>query len=265
MSLTLTFLGTGTSAGVPMIGCDCRVCTSDDPRDRRDRPSVLLRFPDERGRERTLLIDTAPDLRHQMIRHRVSRLDGVLYTHNHADHVFGIDDLRRFNAVMQEPMDIYAERSMLDWLIRTFPYIFAPHKNVNPSFVPDLILHEVAPGEPLELFGRAITPLRLLHGRLPILGYRLGDLAYCTDCSAIPPETYPLLEGLDVLVIDGLRYRHHPTHLTVNQAIEIIDHLAPQRAYLTHMSHEILHAELDPQLPPNVHLSYDGLEVETAL
>jgi len=265
MSLRLTFLGTGTSAGVPLIGCDCAVCHSRDPRDRRDRPSVMLRFPDHQDRLRTVLIDTTPDLRHQMLRHQVRRLDAVLYTHNHADHVFGIDDLRRFNAVMDEPLDLYAEPYMLDWLRATFRYIFDAEKNVNKSFVPKLILHPLEPDKPFDLLGRSFTPLRLMHGRLPILGYRLGDMAYCTDVSAIPPETWPLLDDLDVLVLDGLRYRHHPTHLTVDQALEIIEQVSPDRAYLTHIGHDIRHADLEPRLPANVKLAYDGLEVEMSL
>lgn len=261
--MTLTLLGTGTSAGVPMIGCDCEVCTSSDPRDRRDRPGAMLRYADsESGEERTILIDTTPDLRHQMIRHRVMRIDAVVYTHNHADHVFGIDDLRRFNAVMHKPIDIYAERYVLEWMHDTFAHIFQSHRNVNRSFVAELVGHPIDAGRPFDLFGRSWIPLRLMHGHLPIVGFRVGDMAYCTDCSGIAPETWPLLEGLDVLVIDALRYRHHPTHLTVDQAIEIIEQVQPKRAYFTHIAHDICHAELEPRLPENVMLGYDGLAIE---
>ena len=260
--LSLTLLGTGTSAGVPIIGCDCAVCTSADPRDRRDRPGAMVRYRDRAGDERTVLIDTTPDLRHQMLRHRVMRIDGVVYTHNHADHIFGIDDLRRFNAVMREPIDIHAERPVLDGLHQTFNYIFEPKKNVNKSFVPMLIPNELRVDEPVEIAGRPWQPLRLMHGRLPILGFRVGGLAYCTDCSAIPPDTYPRLDGLDVLVIDALRYRHHPTHMNVDQALAVIEAVRPRRAYLTHIAHDIRHAELEAKLPEGVSLGYDGLTVE---
>lgn len=265
MSLNLIFLGTGTSAGVPMIGCDCPVCSSDDPRDQRTRPSVLIQYPDDAGTQRCLLIDTTPELRQQALRHHLSHLDAILYTHAHADHILGIDDLRRFNAVMQAPLDIFGETPVLDRLKGMFSYIFQPHKNVNPSFVANLIAHPIDLDQPLTLFDTKWTPLRLMHGRLPILGFRIDhnsrSVAYCTDVSAIPPETYPRLENLDVLILDALRYRHHPTHLTVDQALEIIDRVAPRRAYLTHIAHDIAHADLAAKLPQNVKLAYDGLEI----
>lgn len=274
MSLSLLFLGTGTSAGIPMIGCDCAVCRSDDPRDRRDRPSVLVRYPrpikgagesEPEAPPVQVLVDTSPELRQQMVRNGIHYLDAVFYTHNHADHVFGIDDLRRFNAVMGRPLDLYAEPRVIEWFRRTFGYIFDGQHNINRSFVPELIPFPVEPGRPIELAGATWTPLRLLHGRLPILGFRVDwadqSLAYCTDVSGFPPETYPLLEGLDILVIDGLRYRHHPTHLTVDQALEQIDRIEPKFAFLTHMAHDIQHAELASRLPENVAPAYDGLEV----
>ena len=308
MPLELIFLGTGTSAGVPMIGCHCPVCRSDDPRDHRTRPSVLVRYPRPGGpqpadrdvdapRLTHWLIDTTPEMRSQMIRHQIDHLDGVLYTHTHADHVFGLDDLRRFNAVMKTPLDIYGEHATLDRLKEMFFYIFEPHRNPNKSFVATLIPRLLESGTATDLLGATWTPLRLMHGRLPILGFRVdyltdhhpwagrgsrpseaaqqeaaspssavpstddrpGSLAYCTDVSRIPPETYPLLEGLDVLVIDALRYRHHPTHLTVDQALEIIDQVKPRRAYLTHIAHDICHADLEARLPEHVFLAFDGL------
>lgn len=262
MPLTLTLLGTGTSAGVPMIGCRCEVCTSTDPRDHRERPGAMVRYDDDNGVERTILIDTTPDLRQQMIRHRVMRIDGVVYTHNHADHVFGIDDLRRFNAVMNQAIDIFAEPRMLYWLEKTFQYIFNAKANVNGSFVPSLIPRAITAGSSFNLYGQTWLPVRLNHGKLDIIGFRVGRMAYCTDCSAIPPESWQHLEDLDVLVIDALRYRHHPTHLTVDQALQIIDQVKPHRAYLTHIAHEIKHAELEAKLPDHVFLGHDGLTVE---
>jgi phosphoribosyl 1,2-cyclic phosphate phosphodiesterase len=271
MSLDLLFLGTGTSAGVPMIGCKCAVCTSPDPRDKRSRPSVLVGYDDDAAGDdapptRQFLIDTTPELRAQCLTHDITRIDGVFYTHAHADHVFGLDDLRRFNAVMGRPVDLYAEPSVIERFRMMFTYIFEPHKNVNPSFIPQLCPMPIDPGRPVERFGGVWTPLRLMHGRLPILGFRVdadgSSLAYCTDVSSIPPATYPLLEGLDVLVIDALRYRHHPTHFTVDQALQQIDQVQPKRAFLTHIAHEVMHAELEPRLPANVRLAYDGLAVE---
>ncbi|MEM1446383.1 MAG: MBL fold metallo-hydrolase [Planctomycetota bacterium] len=299
MPLELTFLGSGTSAGVPMIGCDCDVCTSDDPKDRRSRPSVLIRWPDDslnlteggsttwddpkdaamhEGEsfharfnpnqigQRQILIDTAPDLREQAIREKLSRIDAVLFTHAHADHVFGLDDLRRFNAVMKQPIDLYAEQDVIDTFGRMFKYIFEPHTNVNPSFIPQLLALPISPDDTLELHGATITPLRLMHGRLPILGFRIdhGDasLAYCTDCSTIPPESWPVLRNLDVLVIDALRYRHHPTHMTVDRALEVIDELQPKQGFLTHLAHDVKYATLIEQLPEHVRPGYDGLRVE---
>ncbi len=288
MSLELLFLGTGTSAGVPMIGCDCDVCRSTDPRDQRTRPSVLIRYPDPSpaprrydgspvpaSPPRQFLIDAGPDMRVQLIRHRVHRLDGVLFTHTHADHVMGIDDLRRINAVMNGPVQIYAEPAALQTLRAMFFYIFESHRNVNSSFVATLIPQPIKPAQPLDLFGARWTPIRLLHGRLPILGFRVDypadpadpdaathSLAYCTDVSGIPPETYPLLRDLDVLVVDALRYHHHPTHMTVDQALGVIEQLGPRRAYLTHVAHDIQHADLEARLPDHVFLAFDGLTVD---
>lgn len=255
-------LGTGTSVGVPMIGCTCRTCTSPDPRDRRDRPGAMVQYEDSAGEPRTVLLDTPTELRGQMIRHRVMRIDGVAYTHNHADHVFGLDDLRRFNAVMGEAIEIYGEADVITWIRRTFDYVFQPHVNVNDSFVPTLEPRTIRAGEPVAIAGRRWTPIRLMHGRVPIVGYRVGGFAYCTDCSEIPPESMELLEGLDVLAIDALRYRPHPTHMTIDEALAAVDILRPRRAYLTHIAHDVLHAELEAQLPEHVYLAYDGLTID---
>jgi phosphoribosyl 1,2-cyclic phosphate phosphodiesterase len=267
MSLELLFLGSGTSAGVPMIGCDCDVCTSDDPRDNRTRASVIVRYPDadDPTYPRQILIDAAPDIRIQITRERLNHIDALLLTHAHADHIFGIDDLRRFNAVMKQPIDVHAEPDVIDTLRRMFSYIFEKHNNVNQSFVADLTLMPLAVKTSFDLHGATWTPLRLMHGKLPILGFRVdyrgASLAYCTDVSAIPGESVPLLEGVDVLVIDALRYRAHPTHMSVDQALEQVDRLRPKQTFFTHIAHDIRHGDLDGKLPDGVNLAYDGLTI----
>lgn len=263
---SFTFLGTGTSAGVPVITCDCEVCTSEDQRDKRLRCSVCIRFTDDGGTNRVILIDSSPDLRQQVLREGLTRCDAILYTHNHVDHTFGLDDIRMFNISMQQPIDIYAERHTLDVLHRVFQHVFEPHKNINDSFVANLIPNEITVDEPIHLHGVSFTPIRLLHGRLPIVGYRIDvpggpSFAYCTDVSSIPPETWPSLTNLDALVLDMLRFRHHPTHLTLNQAIEIADQVEAKQTYFTHMTHCILHATVDEGLPESMHLAYDGLQL----
>lgn len=271
-------LGSGTSSGVPVIGCECAVCRSDDPRDRRLRCSACLRFTDAGGLPRVVLIDTSPDLREQVLRIDLRRVDAILFTHNHVDHTFGLDDVRRFNALMDAPIDIYADQHTLDSLRTVFRHIFERHNNINDSFVATLISHVVRPLEPFDLFGLRITPVPLLHGRLPVLGYRLEalderggvarvqpaplPLAYCTDVSAIPPETWPRLRDLRVLILDMLRYRAHPTHLTVNEAGDIAERLNAERTWFTHMTHDIAHADLDPRLPERTALAWDGLVID---
>ena len=272
MPIELTFLGTGTSAGIPMIGCDCGVCRSTDPRDRRDRASVLLRYP--RGKradlpgmpdDYTVLIDASPDIRMQSVRHNLRWLDVMLLTHAHADHVLGIDDLRRFNAVMDRALPFYAEPGVIASLEMMFHYIFAPHRNVNKTFIAQLNPMPIQPDQLIELGPATWLPIRLMHGRLPTLGYRVDwagrSIAYCTDCSAIPPTTLQQLQGLDVLVLDGLRDRHHPTHMTLDRACEFAEEIAATQTYLTHFAHDHAHAELIDRLPEGVAPAYDGLTV----
>jgi phosphoribosyl 1,2-cyclic phosphate phosphodiesterase len=266
------FLGTGTSAGIPAIGCDCPVCTSADPRDQRLRTAAALQFADPAGHPRTILLDAGPDLRQQALRARLSRCDAVFFTHNHVDHIFGLDEVRRFNAVMNRPIDIYADRHTFESLERIYQHIFERDKNVNDSFVATLVSHRVEPGTAIDLHGLRFTPFRLLHGKLPILGYRIDHarpqnappgsplpLAYCTDVSGIPPETWGCFTGLRTLVLDALRHRRHPTHLTVEQAVNIADRVQADRTYFIHMTHDLAHAQTEAQLPDRMHLAYDGL------
>lgn len=264
-------LGTGTSAGVPVIACDCPTCTSTDPRDRRLRSGAALRYADSRGSERILLIDATPDLRQQALTHDLRRCDAILFTHNHVDHTFGLDEVRRFNAAMNAPIDIFADDHTMADLRRIYQHVFEPHRNVNKSFIASLIPNRLTPAQPVSLHGLRITPIPLLHGRLPILGFRfdplpgqsdpdgLLPLAYCTDVSGIPPESWRLLEGLNHLVLDGLRFRAHPTHFTIDQAVSAAEQIGAGHTWLTHIAHEVLHAEVDPQLPEGVSLAFDGL------
>lgn len=280
--MRFTFLGTGTSAGVPCIACQCPVCTSPDPRDRRSRTGAALSWTDAQGLPRTVLIDATPDLRLQAVHARLMRCDAVLFTHNHVDHTFGLDEVRRFNAVQRSPIDVWAEDHTMDHLRRVYAHIFDRRGNVNDSFVATLIPRRLEPLVPIDLWGLRVTPLRLLHGRLPVLGFRFDltrpvaggvsaggrtqsrvfPLAYCTDVSAIPPETYPQLEGLGTLCLDALRRRHHPTHLTLDQAVEIAGRLAPARALFIHIAHDLSHAATCAELPESMSLAHDGLTLE---
>jgi len=267
------FLGTGTSAGVPAIGCDCPTCVSTDPRDTRLRTGAAIEWVDPEGRARVVLIDATPDLREQALRHHLRRCDAILFTHNHVDHCFGLDEVRRFNAVQRAPIDVYAEPRTMEALQRVFMHIFEQKSNVNPSFVATLLPQALRVDEPVNLFGLRATPIRLMHGRLPVLGFRLDwiadagapawlPLAYCTDVSAIPNETWPMLEGLSTLVLDCLRQRHHPTHLNVDQAVGLASEIGAQQTYFVHMAHQIRHAEVEPTLPEGISLAFDGLTLE---
>jgi phosphoribosyl 1,2-cyclic phosphate phosphodiesterase len=269
--------GTGTSSGIPIIGCRCGVCTSEDWRDRRTRCGACIRFHDADGHPRMILLDCPPDHREHALQLGLDRCDAIFFTHSHVDHVFGLDDVRRYNAVQKSSIEILGDASTLDDLSRMFRHVFRPQDNVNPSFVASLVPTEVRPLVPVVRFGLRFEPLPLLHGRLPILGYRIeaagpdGEaaesqpgpfpLAYCTDVSGIPPETWPRLTGLRTLVLDMLRPRAHPTHFTVDQAIGTAERIGAERTWFLHMSHEIRHAEVDPTLPPGMRLAWDGIRL----
>lgn len=252
--LRITVLGSGTSSGVPTIGCHCDVCTSRDPRDNRLRPSILVGFSGH-----NILIDTTPDFRQQALRAHIERIDAILFTHAHADHVMGLDDVRPFNFKQKAGIPIYGSEATIDSIRRAFRYIFESQK--AESTIPKLEPN-VFDSRPVELFGLPFAPLRLLHGKSGVHGFRFGPAAYLTDHSKIPEETMEQLGGLDVLFLDALRYRPHPTHSTVEQSLKTIERLAPKRAFFTHICHELPHARTEEMLPSNVRLAYDGLEVE---
>jgi phosphoribosyl 1,2-cyclic phosphate phosphodiesterase len=252
--LRVTFLGTGTSHGVPAIGCRCPTCVSDDPRDRRWRPSILV----ERADGPTVLVDTAPDLRSQALAFGVSRLDAILFTHSHADHLLGLDDVRRFNEIQGGPVSCYADRLTLTELCRTFAYAFRP--GPVGGGIPRLNLFTIAGA--FSLGRMEVVPVPVMHGAQSILGFRFGRFAYLTDCSGIPDASWPLLRGVEVLAIDALRLRPHPTHFTLAQALDVVTRLRPDRAYLTHICHDLPHAATSANLPAGVELAYDGLKIE---
>lgn len=253
-SARIILLGTGTSHGVPMIGCDCDVCRSADPRDRRTRVSAIVQTPGA-----ALLIDTPPELRIQCLINDIRRVDAVLYTHQHADHIVGLDDLRRFNALQRSTLPCYANAHTIRSLRQVFPYAFTNDPGY-PSAKPELVPHVI--DGPFEVNGIAVTPIPLLHGELGILGFRVGRFAYCTDCSIIPDESWPLLTDLDVLVLDALRKRPHPTHFNLDQAVETARRIAARRTYFTHIAHELSHAATDAALPDDMAMGYDGMVIE---
>ncbi len=251
--MRLTFLGTGTSTGVPTLACRCPVCTSSDPRDKRTRPSVLLEFDG-----RAVVIDTAPDFRQQALREGMERLDAVLFTHTHADHVLGLDDVRVFYFRQRVPIPIYASSRSMDDIRRIFTYIF--DQSYPYGGIAKLDPHII--DGPFDLWGERLIPLPVLHGNLPVLGFRFGKTAYVTDFSAIPDSTIPLIEGLDVLVLDALRHKPHPTHSSLEQSLDWVERLKPRRAFFTHIAHELGHEATNAALPPHVRLAYDGLKLD---
>jgi phosphoribosyl 1,2-cyclic phosphate phosphodiesterase len=247
------FLGTGTSHGVPMIGCDCAVCRSADPRDRRARSSALLRFG-----ERQVLIDAAAELRVQALAFGLRRVDAVLLTHAHADHVSGLDDLRTFNLWQRCVIPIYCSAETADTVERHFSYIF---NGEDYPGKPNLELRRV--DGPFELFDRAVAPLTVPHGEhTRVTAFRVGRFGYVTDASAVPDEARAGLRGLDALVLNALRYRPHPTHLSLDEAVAIVEDLRPRRAFFTHIAHDLMHATVNAALPPHIQLAHDGLEIE---
>jgi phosphoribosyl 1,2-cyclic phosphate phosphodiesterase len=254
MRALLTVLGSGTSMGVPTIGCDCAVCHSQDPRDRRTRPSVLIEYGG-----RSVLIDTTPDFREQAIREQIRKLDAVLYTHTHADHLLGIDDLRPLSFLHRpNKLPLYAHPDAAAFIQNMFRYIF--DSDYKFGGLPQV---EMRPLQgTLELFGARFEPITLIHGDAEIYGFRFGSAAYLTDHSEIPVASLSKLENLDVLFLDALRYKPHPTHSTVENSLRIVERLKPQRAFFTHICHDLPHQKTNASLPENVKLSYDGMKLE---
>lgn len=253
--MRITFLGTGTSHGVPMIGCTCAVCRSSDPRDRRNRPSVLLALDD--GLQ--VLVDTSTDLRAQALAYDVTRVDAILFTHSHADHILGFDETRRYNVLMGNALPVFADRATLADLKRVFAYAFTPAPQIGGG-VPEVHTFEV--GGPFCLGRSEVLPVPILHGRRLILGYRVGGFAYLTDCSGIPDGSWALLEDLDLVVIGALRHRPHPTHFTLDEAQEAARRIGARRTLFTHMCHDLGHAATNASLPDDMQLAHDGLVVD---
>jgi phosphoribosyl 1,2-cyclic phosphate phosphodiesterase len=253
MKATLTVLGSGTSMGVPTIGCTCAVCRSTDPHDRRTRPSVLIEYAGK-----VVLIDTTPDFREQAIREGINRIDAVLYTHSHADHILGIDDLRPLSYHREGKIPLHARAEAAEYIRNMFRYIFdADYKFGGLARLELRTIHGT-----LDLFGAQVEPIPVIHGDTEIYGFRLGSAAYLTDFSEIPEASFQLLQGLDVLFLDGLRHKPHPTHSTIENSLKIADKLKAKRVFFTHICHDLPHEATNATLPSNVRLSYDGMKLE---
>lgn len=259
MQATLTFLGTGTSMGIPTLGCSCAVCTDahrPGSRNRRTRPSILLAY-----NSRHVLIDTGQDFHSQAVRENIQSLDAVLYTHGHADHVLGMDDLRPLTFHKKDGLPLYADDSTADVIERVFEYTFRKIDRYPTSA--RVKLHRISsePGTSIELFGATFLRIPVTHGRETITGYRFGSAAYLTDMSDIPAESLPLLEGLDVLIVDALRRDPHPSHSHLANSVALVERIAPKRAFFTHMSHDLDHESTNAELPPHIRLANDGLQL----
>ena len=256
---SILVLGSGTSVGVPMIGCRCKVCTSSDARDKRLRPSILLRFGDQR-----VLIDTTPDFRYQALRFKIDRLDAILFTHSHADHILGLDDLRPLSFIAAResgPIPLYATPETRAVLEHVFDYTFSPSATyANRARVR---LHPVLDRNPVH--GVDFVPIPLFHGKMPIIGYRFGRAAYLTDVSDIPEPSFPLLQDLDLLVLSALRHKPHPSHATVDQAVGWSRRIGAKQTWLTHIAHELGHEATNQLLPPGIAMAYDGLSLDVTL
>ncbi|MEM6299726.1 MAG: MBL fold metallo-hydrolase [Bacteroidota bacterium] len=251
--MKITFLGTGTSQGIPVIGCDCAVCQSLDYRDKRLRTSLHLEIEGK-----SIVIDSGPDFRQQLLQNRIQKLDALLFTHEHQDHVAGLDDVRPFNYIQKQVMPIYAHERVLRRLRKSFDYAFAEEKYPG---APQLDVHELD-GESFEVCGIEVTPVEVMHGKLPVFGFRFGKFAYVTDVNFISAASIEKLQDLDVLVLSALHHQEHHSHFTLKQACEMVKKIKPKQAFFTHFSHQVgKHAEIEPTLPPKMKMAYDGLSV----
>lgn len=255
--MRLTFLGTGTSFGVPQIGCHCAVCRSTDPRDKRTRTGVVVEQDGTR-----LLIDTPPELRLQLVATGIREVDAVLYTHEHADHTHGIDDLRMFSLKGRKALPVYGPAETMGHLRQSFRYIFDDVNVYAGTSKPSLALHPIPAGVPLSIAGLEVLPIAFEHGHATVFGYRVGPLAYITDAKAVSPEAVALLKGVKILVLNALWWRSHPTHLSIDEAVAAAQAIGAEHTYLTHLTHETGHADLLARLPASVAPAYDGLTVE---
>lgn len=252
----LIILGTGTSVGVPSVGCGCAVCTSANPRNQRTRCAVAVGLP-----EGNLLIDTPPDLRTQLLREKIGIIHAVIYTHDHADHLYGLDDLRLFPFYLGGPVPLYCEPYVEQRIRRSFDYAFSNDAPTHVGAAPLLDVQTITT-EPFGLLGARITPIRLHHGpRYRVLGFRIGNVAYCTDTNEIPDASWPLLEGLDVLILDALRLRPHATHFSLDEAIDVARKVRPKKTFFTHVSHDLEYEATNARLPTGMELAYDGLRI----
>ena len=249
--MRITFLGTGTSHGVPMVGCECATCRSTDPHDNRLRPSICIETSGAR-----VLVDAGPDLREQALRHRIARVDAIVFTHGHADHILGMDDVRRFNALMDGSMPCYGDAATLEDIRRMFSYVFDP-ATPKGGGLPQLDLRVI--DGPFSVGDIHLQPVPIWHGRRRILGFRVGAFAYLTDCSRIDEAAWPLLERLEVLVLDALREKPHPTHFSLSDAIETAARIGAARTFFTHMAHDLPHEATNARLPDGMRLAHDGL------
>ncbi|MCF8255505.1 MAG: MBL fold metallo-hydrolase [Bacteroidia bacterium] len=249
--MKVTFLGTGTSQGVPIIACDCEICSSADPKDKRLRSSILVEHDGHQ-----IVVDTGPDFREQMLRSQIKQLDAILFTHAHRDHLAGLDDIRGFNFRMKRAIDVYCEHRVEKAIRKEFFYAFEEPKYPG---VPEMNIHTIS-SEPFQLFGLPIIPIQVYHHKLPVLGFRFGDFVYITDANRIEPKEMDKIRGCKVLVLNALRREYHISHFTLDEAIAIVQEIKPETAYFTHISHQLgLHQDLEIELPENIHLAHDGL------
>jgi len=256
----VTFLGTGTSVGVPAIGCPCEVCQSDNPKNKRTRCAITIRLPGG-----TVLVDTPPDLRSQLIRERIRLVHAVLYTHEHADHIFGLDDLRLFPFRLGHAVPLLCNSTVEDHIRRSFAYAFHDREETHPGATPNLEIRRID-DQPFDVLGTRVTPIPMKHGpHFQVLGFRIGDFAYCTDTNEIPPESRQRLRGIETLVIGALRLEPHPTHFNIQEAIEVARDIGAKRTLLTHTGHQLEYAAASSELPDGVEMAYDGMQLEINL